>query len=54
MVGLEHTVQDFQIVAGRFAADTLRHPLLVCFVLYVPWASSFAHGGRQSVGQRYR
>jgi hypothetical protein len=51
MVGLERTVQDFHIVAGRFAADILRHPLQVCFALYVPWASSFAHGGHQCVGQ---
>jgi hypothetical protein len=52
-VGLERTVQDFQIVVGHFAADTLRHPLQVCFVLYVPWASSFSHGGRQCVGRHY-
>ena len=51
MVGLERTAWDFHIVAGRFAADTLRHPLQVRFVLYVPWASSFARGGHQSVGQ---
>ena len=36
MVGLERTVQDFHIVAGRLAADILRHPLQVCFALYVP------------------
>ncbi len=53
MVGLERTVPDFHTVAGRFAADTLRHPLRACFVLYVPWASSFSHGGHQCVGRHY-
>ena len=51
MAGLERTVSDFHIVAVRIAADTLRHPLQACFVLYVPWASSFSHGEHQCVGR---
>lgn len=51
VAGLERTVSDFHIVAVRIAADTLRHPLQACFVLYVPWASSFSHGEHQCVGR---